>query len=238
MEDIILRYLEKEMGPEEQVAFEKRLDAEPELAQLLEEELRVHTAVVASAYLDRKERLKTRPIAESASIKPLFARPAMYAVAAAVVLLLAFAAIQLMNKPLSDDEIFAQNYQTVPFPSSRTTEEDPFQRARNAYQKRDYQQAILQLEVLLADSSFSLTPQAYYFQGLSHLEMGDPSAATESLNQVSEGSVFGQGAHWHSALAYIKIGNQEEAKKALQQLLKGPVQTYQAQARVLLESMD
>lgn len=239
MEDIILRYLDKEMGPDEQEAFEKRLDQEPELAQLMEEEIRARAVVTASAYLDRKARLKARPITETAEVKPLFARPMVWAIAAVVAVLLAFAGLQLMNQPLSNEDLFAQNYQTVPFQTGvRGGDEDRLLHAREAYQKGDYEQAIVLLEVLLRDSSFLLKPKAYYFQGLSHLEKNDPAAAIQALDQVAEGSIFGPAARWHIALAHLKMDNREEAKKALQQLLNGPVQTYQAQARVLLKSFD
>lgn len=238
MDDLILRYLQKEMEAEEAEAFEKRLETDPAWAQALEDEIRARTAVAASAYLDRKEKLKARPIHVSASVKPLYARPVSWAVAAVVVLLLAFVAIQFLNKPLSHEELFAQNYTSVPFPTARGTAGDAFLQARQAYQEGDFQEVITELDDLLADSSFTSRPQAYYFRGLSQLELDDPTAAIASFEQVSENAVFGQGARWHTALAYLKTGQQEEAKKALQQLLEGPGNTYQAQARILLPSLD
>ena len=239
MEDKILHYLDKEMSPAEQEAFEARLEQEPDLAHMLEEEIRTRAAITASAYLERKAQLMARPQAQVAMSKPLMSRPAVWAVAAAVAILLAFWGIQQMNQPLSHQDLYAQNFETVPFPAGgRGGAKNPLDAAAKAYEAQNYEQAVLQLEVLLRDTSFRAQPTAYYFQGLSHLELGDAEAAIASFSKVPDASLYGPAAQWHTALAYLKLEKPEACKKALQQVLKGPVSTYQVLAKSLLESLD
>ncbi len=239
MDEYISRYLEQEMTAEEQASFEQKLEEDPQLEQELEEEVRARAAIAASAYLDRKARLMARGLAEESSARPLLGRPMIWAVAAVVAILIAFWGIQQVNRPLSNEDLFAQYYQAVPFQSGvRGSEEDLFEAAGNAYQAKDFSRASQELEKLLQDSNFSLRPKALYFLGLSYVERNELDKAHEAFKQVPSGSVYGPAAQWYMALVLLKSEKREEAKKALQRVLEGPVQSYQAQAKVLLQSLD
>lgn len=98
-----------------------------------------------------------------------------------------------------------------------------------AYVSGNYREAIKAFENNSTDAT------VVFYNGLSHLYTGEYDAAITLLGSLQE-SRYREQALWFQALALMKSGRKEEAKKNLEQISSNPAHYKSAVARELLSS--
>ncbi|MEL7530226.1 MAG: tetratricopeptide repeat protein [Bacteroidota bacterium] len=220
--DLIERYLSQKMSEVERTDFETRLTQEKDLAQNLADFKEAREAIDLYTEERLKSQFRERYLAEKASetvMKPLGARRWMYAVAAAVVLLVAvLIGNRLLNPSLSPEQLYAQNYQMPPL-NVRGESDDPLEVISLKMDQADFETAIVDLQTLLGDSSFQRQPAAWLRMGLSYMELQKWPLASDALEQVDPSSPLVHQARWYAALTALQRGQIEDAKSLLAQIL-------------------
>lgn len=129
----------------------------------------------------------------------------------------------------------------APIDKSETAESLPA-KALQAYERKNYQEAVQHFEALqqaanrsVTDSLvFSADEQLYY--GLSLLENRQERAAIAMLNTIADdpNARYQQAAQWYLALAWLKVGDLDKSKVVLDLILDEPEHRYYAKAQDLV----
>ena len=122
----------------------------------------------------------------------------------------------------NSQKLFTEHFTTYPNDLVRversSAKTDPLQSAFIAYQDNDFDSAIRQFDqLLISNSSDSLL----FFKAVSHLSNGEIELATnifEDLN-AKEDWQYTEAVRWYLALGYLKLGQTNEAKKILEQIV-------------------
>jgi hypothetical protein len=157
-------------------------------------------------------------------IRPLYSRIYVYAAAASIALILGILSILYYTSGSSkpgNQKIFAQYYE--PYQNEYITRSDQVTVnnlfiAFQAYENHDYTKAIeLFSKVIEADKSLLM---AYFYKGISCIEIKNYKVALESLNRVlnNEGNPYFAQAKWYTALTLINLNNPDIAKQHLEWL--------------------
>ncbi|MDX2250592.1 MAG: hypothetical protein SF052_27670 [Bacteroidia bacterium] len=231
---LIDAYLSNRLSEEERQAFERRCENDPAFAREVKAHAKAEYAARSYARSQRKETLKNlyRETEKPRAVVRSFRPAAWYGIAAAVIVLL-LGLVWLFRPAPSAEELFAQNIGAIePFTGYRSGESetpDVLEAASEAFNSRNYEAAIPLFEAALADSQATRRAQINLYLGLSHTMLaGGPGAAHHVMaaiaayDQVPPGSASGQKALWYKALTYVRAGQNEEAKKALEAVVAYP----------------
>ena len=219
--ELFERYLSQKMSAPERQDFEARLAREADLSQNWGSFQEAREAID----LYTKERLKSQfreqYLADKAAIvKPLGSRRWLYAVAAAVVLLVAvMLGNRLLNPSLTHEQLYAQSY-TMPPLNVRGESEDPLDLISLKMDQGDFETAVVDLQSLLGDSSFQRQPAAWLRMGLSYMELEKWPLAGDAFAQVDASSPLVHQARWYAALTALQRGQIEQTKQILEQVLE------------------
>lgn len=218
--ELFERYLSQKMSAQERQDFEARLAGEVDLSQNLADFREAREAIDLYTEERLKSQFREQYLAEKASVvKPLRSRRWMYAVAAAVVLLVAvLIGDRLLNPNLTSEQLYAQNYQMPPL-NVRGESEDPLDAISLKMDQGDFETAIEDLQALLGDSSFQRQPAAWLRTGLSYMELKKWPLAADAFAQVDSSSPLVHQARWFAALTALQRGQIEETKSLLEQIL-------------------
>lgn len=220
----IQRYLDGEMSEEELKSFRQDLLRDPELIA----ELDLHR-IVEDGIRNRDELEFRRKLEDSYTVfrlkqeeqKKLSGRKKLIiqlssAIAAVLIIGLFFI---LDSEPLTKDHLFEEYYASMEFDfTSRSVNEDKddpnLLGGVRSYIERDFQISRLRLEDYLNTASGN-EQTAYFFLGLSHIELGNYSDAEFYLKRVAQGefSYYREHSKWYLALTYLKMNNLDEAEK-------------------------
>lgn len=239
------RYLREEMASGEQLAFEKRLQNEPELAHEVEQLKLAKQAAEAfwELKLTRelgergKNLLKEGHGREMNASNPIFLR---VAVAAGVLIFLSIGLKWYANTYFSTSALISSHYQAKRTPTFLS---DANKRALSdgfaAYRERNYPQAISIFQnISLADASYS-TAQMYL--GYSYFESGDFQKAASAFGQVIQtgDSRYLENAQWNQFLAIsMEKGNFMHNSGFLEEIAKNPQHSFSKQALVLNKKLN
>lgn len=237
--EIIEKYLDQDLSPEELVIFETKLSV-PEFVAELELQKTALVALKAKDKASLKEELKQlhlkvkenqeTPSPKSFSIK--------YWAAAAVFLLFAVAIGFYLNQQRSTQELYMAYYQPYPAdPMIRGSDTNLFNEAMNAYRSKNYPNSIQKFEETLQQHQDSV--RLHLFLGNSYLNQGQFELAEKSFKVAAQSQdVFiKQHAQWYLALTYLKDKETASAIETLNRLVV--VQgIYKKEAQLLLEELD
>lgn len=239
-------YLEGNLSRPELVAFESRMEQDPELKQQVSLHQRIAAAVADQEEIQLENTLQEVVEQEGGGTVRFFARfPVMrYAAAAAIALLIAISIWWSVSSVLTSDspqELFAENYEFYPGPASLRGSEDPIpynptEQAFLAYQQHDFQAAKEQFSELLAEDPTNT--ELIFFQALCNLELDNTNQARTGFGQVIDqgNNFYLMQSRWYLALAWLKEGNSEEATTILSELSQEKGK-YARSAEKLLEEM-
>jgi len=146
-------------------------------------------------------------------------------ICAAITGLLFFLLFSEPEEHYTPEELYAANFEAYPdslFPSEANTaaaRQSSEQIALQLYQEEDYLSAIDSMTVLLAREA---NDDLRFYQSIAQLATDKNTDALINLSTILENkqSRFTPQARWYMALAYLKIGADEEAKVYLGELAK------------------
>lgn len=238
--DHIERYLIGELSQQELAAFKAELLVDESLKEKVENHRQFLKGLeigfnkeLKSFLVEEETKIRAQPTKEPKRVKSFYI---LFGMAAAVALLIVSVFV-LRTQPISQDELFAQYYQTYP------NVEQPVSRSENnannpyaLYEQGAYEKAlILFSDIHASDPENAALP---YYSALCHLELGQAKEAIEFLDQVvvMQSDKYSRPATWYLSLSYLKSGNTKKTKAILKQLqLEEDV--YADKAKGLLENL-
>ncbi|MCB0839710.1 MAG: tetratricopeptide repeat protein, partial [Bacteroidetes bacterium] len=226
-DDEIIAYLSGEFTPEEEKAFEKRLQEEPSLAGALErhrafeEKLRNY-----GAYKQKIEEIEQ--LNQQFSQTQSTSRRYTYVYLAAAVLAILIAVIWFLqpDQKYTPEELVAEFFVPRFAPDIAGQGEDAEQILRMAHSRfnqRSFDEAInLYKEVLSSDSlNATLRVEAQFYLGQSLMKQDDFDEALHYLNRITDGP-YSQLGQWYTALSYLALNRTEEARVILEKIAQNP----------------
>jgi hypothetical protein len=218
MEDLINKYFEKSLTTKELEDFHQKLNLDAEFKTEFEFQKSVQSAI------------KSKERAEIKNLIAGFEKPQKrnfwwkYAVAAIVVIVGGGVILQHFLTKNSSSELYLSYYQTYPnviAPNVRGESEDNLKtKAFAAYDAGDFQTA----SQLFGELKTQINEDyAVFYEGVSNLEINKPDKTIALFeNKKFRGSTnsLEDYRQWYLALAYLKTGNNENAKKILSEISK------------------
>ncbi|MEM7369326.1 MAG: tetratricopeptide repeat protein [Bacteroidota bacterium] len=239
-------YLLHRMTEQQRLVFEHQLSQDPSLVQEVQTVKALHEIVRTSKdqmILNtlkqfREEETLSESRQDSGISRNLYGWR-VYAIAATVVLLLGIGWLFRSQIFLpSHQQIFEEYHQAyrAPIVVRGEKQNSIWMDIRDAYVEQAYETAV---KLLLSEKNES-TPyltQFYLGQSLLAQEDVDPKLAIEAFAEVlSMDNDYHAQSLWYTALAWIKLGETEQAKATLEQLIS--IGTFQMdQAEVLLDRL-
>ncbi len=233
-------YLEGEMNEAERLSFEQDL--------LVNETLRVEfdackAAQQATELIAFKGMMKRFEESKKDSSKHVWysSGPRTWAVAAAVLVLgvvsiVLWANLKYSNGNLSK-QFFKEAYPNFSGVRSKDSIIAPFDQAKIAFEKGDFQSAINSANNITNDKNDFAAAQ--FLIGCAWLELGDGKKAVVAFqNVVPTENEYSNRAAYFIALAHLKSGNLEATKSQLLQIISNPKQPYQEESQILLNQLN
>jgi rhomboid protease GluP len=84
-------------------------------------------------------------------------------------------------------------------------------RGQQAIDEGSWEEAIVELELALADPSLA-DPSVYFYLGLAHSHLEEPEAAAEAYMAALDLAPDDSYSHWNLALTYLQLGRYAEAR--------------------------
>jgi tetratricopeptide (TPR) repeat protein len=185
-----------------------------------------------------KDKLIKMPAGKSAS-----RRLYVYVAAASILLCIGiFGTIKMLinSSQPNCEELFKSYYE--PYKNDYNTRSDEvlitnLYLAFQAYENKDYEKAAeLFTKVVKSDETIMM---AYFYRGISCIELGEYKTALESFDKVMKNvnNPYYVQAKWYSALTWLKINNLTSAKQQLEWLSTND-RFYGAKAKELLKNIN
>jgi tetratricopeptide (TPR) repeat protein len=215
--ELIEHYLNGSMSNEEQSDFEKSLTEDEVLKQKTEELRILFQAVEEQTLREKLKKFHKEIPSEKSKTKSLnpFRR---YAIAASIALLAVLGIWLILNQKPKNEKLFAQYFKPDPglITPMSTTSNYEFYRGMVDYKQAKYKLAFERWKPLLAKKPQNDTLNFYL--GLSFLSTGNSTSALPYLTEVGKAgkSIFLPDVYYFIGLAYLKEGNIEKAKIALE----------------------
>ena len=167
-------------------------------------------------------------------------RPWHYAATAAIALLLAIGLATVLDRPLSNKDLFKKYYkpyEVALINRSNDAELDLMLRhAQQLYQQGEYDEAVVYFEKVLEHQPDQVATNLY--TGISYLEMDRFHKAENSLNKVVEhnDNLYVDQAQWYLGFCYLAT---DETKLAQRQFghIANSNSYYREEARKILRKM-
>jgi outer membrane PBP1 activator LpoA protein len=221
----IEKYIQGKLTPDQQLAFEKELASDSQLAELLADYRKSEMAIKAAARQQLREAVQTAYDNEDKHLHRRMIMRRSIAIAAGFALLLA-AGFWLLNSDAgknNTEELFAQYFEMPASPSVRGGNgqtNTKWQQAVDFYEKQEFQSAIPLFQELLLDGAFDQKESVKLLLGAALLSEDQPNEALEIFDQISPESSFNEDAEWYRVLALLKANRLEETKKALKNIIQ------------------
>ncbi len=247
--DLFRRYALGQLPENERHAFEQRLHSDAAFAEEVTAWAAVHNEIQAEGDrrleevlrdLGKKLMQENSPELNAAPPGRVFHLPRwVYAAAAAVLLVLIARPVYQLLQPAapalaSNQSLVEQHFRVPQVPEVRDAQVTAW---REAYQNKNYEKAITDLEKLLADPSYAGRSEAQLYLGISHLAAGQGRQALDALQQVAPDSYDWDDAQWYSALAYLIVDDVVHAKLTLQYIAVQNGNTRQKEAQEMLKEL-
>jgi tetratricopeptide (TPR) repeat protein len=162
---------------------------------------------------------------DSHKVKPFLRKGYIFAIAASIAIIIGIFGVSRLfyNSSVTNfDDIFSQYYKTYQNDFSTRSDQlvvNNLYLAFQAYESRDYEKAVeLFTKVTEADQSMFM---AYFYKGISSIEIGNYAAAVESFDKVIKypSNPYYPQAKWYCALTWLKLNNSENARHHLSWLI-------------------
>ncbi len=223
----IENYLNNEITADEKLAFEKAIQEDPSFAKKVDEVKQLLLGIEAAALKNDLDsfheeihpvrKLHTAPLHVNKSSKNSKNMVLVYSIAAAIVVVLGI--FWFMKDSNTPDKLFAKHFTPDPgLPTvMSTTSEYDFYEGMVDYKRKKYDVAIEKWKKLLPEKQNNDTLD--YFLGVAYLAEGDAETSLEYLEPAQKFSkgIFKEDVYYYVALAKLKTGELDEAKKLLKE---------------------
>ncbi|MDN5200269.1 tetratricopeptide repeat protein [Fulvivirgaceae bacterium BMA10] len=237
--DEIARYLRGQMDEKDRMAFEEKLNNDPEFAKQVD----LDKVLLEGMQLHYKSSLKQRlrDLDKSVSLNKrnfsLFYKS--ISIAAGISLIFVVVYMLFLQGPNTEKlyGTYFKPYYNIADGYERSgdanTSEDPFK----LYEQGAYKQASEVFETLLETNKDDY--MLIFYNGLSYLNSGNASQAIGHLASVADQSELAihEPAIWYLGLAYLKENQLEEAKEVFQNIVETE-KSYQHQAKEILRELN
>lgn len=212
--DIIEAYLNNELAGDEQIAFENRIELEPDLLEEIvlhrqirgfvkENEIHNLKSQVKNWILEEKEDVKTKKIT-------LFSRTNLLRIAASLVLISGLAWLYF-NSQSSGNQYFVELVQQNPGTLQGSDDRSSW---TQSFREKKYTKVIS----ILHKKEIKTSEEIYYL-GLSYAaETNYSKAITHFSTIILQDSVYAEKANWALALVYLKQNNRILARPLLEKI--------------------
>lgn len=229
-------YLGKEMTPEEQAAFEGRMDNDPALAQEVQNWLAAKYVGFEAQREQFKQDLANRYVPqESRRVLSLNNRQSLLAAAAVLVLLIVLAGLWMLSpssSSLSGEDMIAEVYVPVQPSTNRSLPDaELLTGAHTFFNFEQYSKAQATYLEWLSNHPDSTSHISLYL-GQTYLVSGQSQLA---LEQFRISTAYPQEAEWFSALAMIQMEDWASARLALEFIISNPSHHFHSRAQELLK---
>lgn len=157
---------------------------------------------------------------------------------AGIIAILLILYIGIFSKQNSNEELFAQYYDTYQALMYRTNngEETNFNKAMQFYKTKNFEKALKAFLLVSEDNAFH--SDAIFYAGISYIENKDYAKAITMFNDIinnSDGKYLAD-AGWYKALCLIKTGKTHKAKELLQEMVQKD-NYYKSKIKKLLKKL-
>lgn len=231
-------YLSGKMSPEERINFEKELLQNDQLVNILETQSQIHKAILLSQRSKMKEELRAlhKDLHKKKEKKP---NNYLWIFALAFIILSTFAWYFLSNTKISNEELFADNYQAF---ESRTnlrggSANPTLKEAKLLYTSKKFEEATQIFEGLLKENDSN--NEMKLMLGISYLESQKYNKAQDILSGIiaAKDPFYSDHAHWYKSLIFLKQDEKENAKNQLKILTKDPNADHYESAIEILKTL-
>ncbi len=217
-------YLQGALSPEAKEAFESRLKTEPALNDAfiifrdVNQHLSHHLSEERATFKSTLETIADQHLDTSAvpkkAVKVIRFNPWKYAIAASVVVLMGLMFMyQSGGDPLYADYAFNESISLV----ERDGEGTAFAKAETAFNAKEYQEAIVYFDAILAADSANAEVQ--YYKGIALVEVEKYDEAAVIFSQLADGNtLYKHKATWYNALSKLKQGDENACKQLLEKM--------------------
>ncbi|MFN3851348.1 MAG: tetratricopeptide repeat protein [Spirosomataceae bacterium] len=236
---LIEKYFENNLTESEKAQFEVLINSNATFKDAVEFEKNLKNAIHHKERNELKNQLKS---IEKKQETKVVAMPRWIWLAAASVIIVGAALWLFIFKTPTNEDLFAQNFQVYPnviAPSVRgtsTTDGDK-KLAFELYEQEKYKEAI---EIFEKTAKETKEEYPAFYVGQCYMALGDYQKAISSFSGAvltDEKFPFDTQRKWYLALAYLKIGDKENAKLILE-LLTNYENVQTQKATELLEKLD
>ena len=232
VDELLLRYLDNELGPEEREDLEKKLQSDPSYRQQLEdlqisrESIRQYglRKQVSAIHGQMMAELTTPKRNETIATSRKILRYSMAVAAGLLLLVGGFMAYNFFS--LSPDKIYSSRYHAYSLPTSRSNS-DSVTDLEKAFREKKYSEV-----EKLFKSQPAKTAASAFLAGISNLELKDITEAIEnfkmvdSLNKASGRNEYQDESEYYLALAYIKNRDYDLSLSILEKIQADPNHLY------------
>ncbi|MEM6344813.1 MAG: hypothetical protein AAF927_13060 [Bacteroidota bacterium] len=231
-EEWIEAYLSDELSEQDRADFGAKIQADPELAQTIQNTRQNILLFQAADRHLAKEELRQFYMQQEAKTIP-FRNIAFYATVAATVLFLLVYNFYPSGERQSYQEFATAYYEPYPMTFSRSGEGAEFaQMATQAYQAGDYAGAIPLLEDWKAQNEGPDIPTFYL--GHCYYQTGAFAMALNEWERITDSSPYFEQTTWFRALAHLQMEQAEKAKEILQYIVDTGYHYKLEEAKALL----
>jgi len=216
-------YLQGALSPQAKEAFESRLKKDPALNDAfiifrdVNQHLSHHLSEERAMFRSTLEtiadqHLKTQEVPKKET-KVIRFTPWKYAIAAAVIVLIGLTFMFSSGDPLYADYAFNESISLV----ERDGEGTAFAKAETAFNAKEYLEAIVYFDAILAADSANAEVQ--YYKGIALVEVEKYDEAAAIFNQLTDGNtLYKHKATWYNALSKLKQGDTNACKQLLEKI--------------------
>ena len=226
---LIESYLDGELEGEELKWFRDEINSNPELSGELKLHQEIEHALNEKDIIDLREQLEgihKTVVSETSkySIKPIKRKRVSVAVASlAVVIIVSFFIYQLHNNTYSNEKLFIMYYE--PYEGISTIRSgDPntdkmLYQAMKKYESKNYENALILFEQVLAKDSLDLTTN--FYTGISAMENRKYVEAKKPFNRIinHNDNLYIEQAEWYLALCYLITDNTLKARTQFKKIV-------------------
>lgn len=224
----IEQYLKGTMPLEDRNTFEEQLQNDPSLAEALAFERAARSVITEAGRrrftqkLDHYETLWEAQQEGGAAKRKTLSFTWVAIAASVLILLVVGGSLMLKNNP-TDEDLFLVYFEAYPTQAPVRSIGMPMSKADKAYQKKEYDHAaMLYKENLEATDTVPIEYLNHFYLGVSLLAQDPPQleSALASFQAVRKtDNDYHQQARWYQALALLKLGREDEAKRLFNDLV-------------------
>jgi tetratricopeptide (TPR) repeat protein len=240
---LVEQYIANEMAPHERVAFRKKLQSNPALAEEIELSQRIDSALLRDDIIDLRQKLLAaiqtdKAINEEVPVVRMKTRKWWYAAASFVALVSVAAAMYLQtSRPLSNDSLFSQYYNSENIVDQTRGNQNVVE-AVIKFQQKDFATASELFKSILDKDNSNIAVWFYY--GISNIETTNYDNAIKAFNTIINQSdnLYIEHAEWYLGLCYLKNNQIKRAIDQFTSVANNPDNFHRQEAKDILQKMQ